>query len=105
MKKTLTLIIVLFIYNTANSQCNNRYQSEIFSSVDVATINYSDVFFDNYHKMDIYTGTGDTETNRPLIIFHHGGSYYQGSKNNPGAVDFALHLLKEDMLLYLLTID
>ena len=39
MKKILTLIIVLFIYNTANSQCNNRYQSEIFSSVDVATIN------------------------------------------------------------------
>ena len=94
MKKILTLIIVLFIYNTANSQCNNRYQSEIFSSVDVATINYSDVFFDNYHKMDIYTGTGDTETNRPVIIFHHGGSYYQGSKNNPGAVDFCTAFAK-----------
>jgi hypothetical protein len=38
--------------------------------------------------MDIYTGNGDTKTNRPLIIFHHGGSYYQGSKDNPGAVDF-----------------
>mgnify|MGYP001239733833 CR=1 FL=1 len=94
MKKILTLIIVLFIYNTANSQCNNRYQSEIFSSVDVATINYSDVFFDNYHKMDIYTATGDTETNRPVIIFHHGGSYYAGSKNETGAVDFCTAFAK-----------
>ena len=33
-------------------------------------------------------------TNRPLIIFHHGGSYYQGSKNNPGAVDFCMSFAK-----------
>ena len=76
------------------SQCQNRYQSEIFSSVSVTTVNYSDVFFDNFHKMDIYTADGDTATNRPLIIFHHGGSYYQGTKENPGAVDFCTAFAK-----------
>lgn len=94
MKKIFYVIILFFIYHSAKSQCNNRYQSEIFSSVDVVTVNYSDVFNDNFHKMDIYTATGDTATNRPLIIFHHGGSYYQGSKNNPGAVDFCTAFAK-----------
>ena len=84
------------IYSTITlySQCDNRYQSEIFSSVNVTTVNYSDVYVDNFHEMDIYTPDGDTATNRPLIIFHHGGSYYQGSKNNPGAVDFCMSFAK-----------
>ena len=85
MKNLLTLFIILLINIDAYSQCQSRYQNEIFSSTNKLTINYSDVYNDNAHKMDVYTGDGDTATNRPLIIFHHGGSYYQGSKENPGS--------------------
>lgn len=94
MKKIFFTLILIFLCTYIYSQCQNRYQSEIFSSVSVTTVNYSDVFFDNFHKMDIYTADGDTATNRPLIIFHHGGSYYQGTKENPGAVDFCTAFAK-----------
>ena len=32
-------------------------------------------------KMDIYSPTGDTFTNRPVIIFAHPGGFFSGSKN------------------------
>ena len=88
MRNLLLLFIILLINTNVRSQCQNRYQNEVFSSTNKITVNYSDVYNDFAHKMDIYTGDGDTATNRPLIIFHHGGSYYQGSKENPGSVDF-----------------
>ena len=94
MKKIFFTSILIFLCTYIYSQCQNRYQSEVFSSVNVTTVNYSDVFFDNFHKMDIYTADGDTATNRPIIIFHHGGSYYQGTKENPGAVDFCTAFAK-----------
>ena len=37
--------------------------------------------------MDIYTPVGDNYTNRPLLIFAHGGSFIGGSKTNPTMVD------------------
>ena len=30
-------------------------QTEIFNTVSVSTVNYSDVYNDFFHKMDIYT--------------------------------------------------
>ena len=94
MRNLLLLFIILLINTNVRSQCQSRYQNEVFSSTNKLTINYSDVYNDNAHKMDIYTGDGDTATNRPLIIFHHGGSYYQGSKENPGSVDFCTAFAK-----------
>ena len=88
MKRTLT-IIFLFLYSYTFSQCNGRYQNSIFSNVDtIKDVNYSDIFNDNFHKMDIYMPSGDTEVNRPLIIFIHGGSYIGGDKSGPDCVDF-----------------
>ena len=48
--------------------------------------------------MDVYTPDGDTFTQRPLIIFAHGGVFIGGDKNNFMMVDFVRHLLKEVML-------
>jgi len=94
MKKITLIFLCYIIQLQAYSQCNNRYQTEIFGSVNITTVNYSDVFSDDAHKMDVYMGDGDTATNRPLIIFHHGGSYYQGSNSNPGCVDFCTAFAK-----------
>ena len=88
MKKNYTLILFLISNIFVYSQCNGRYQSEIFSSVSVVEINYSDVFSDNAHKMDIYLPDGDLEVNRPVILFIHGGSFYGGDKSDPACVDF-----------------
>jgi len=88
MKKITTLLLLTLFSAITFAQCNGRYQTEIFSSVSTTTVNYSDVYTDNAHKMDIYTPDGDTEINRPLILFVHGGSFYLGDKTDTECQDF-----------------
>ena len=76
------------------AQCDGRYQSEIFTSVSDTTVNYSDVYLDGFHQMDIYTPDGDTERNRPLILYMHGGTFYAGSKSNTDCIDFCKSMAK-----------
>ena len=94
MKKPFLLIASLLISNFIFSQCNGRYQTEIFSSVNVTTVNYSDVYSDNEHEMDIYMPDGDTEINRPVILYMHGGSFYGGDKSMTDCVDFCESMAK-----------
>ena len=77
------------------SQCNGRYETEIFNSVTVTEVNYSDVYNDDRHLIDIYTPNGDTEINRPLIIFAHGGSFMGGEKDLTDCVDFCSSFAKK----------
>ena len=44
--------------------------------------------------MDIYTPDGDTASNRPLIIYIHGGTYLGGSKTEIDCIDFVNILQK-----------
>ncbi len=88
MKKITTLLVLILFSAITYAQCNGRYQTEIFSSVTVTEVNYSDVYTDNAHEMDIYTPDGDAEINRPLILFIHGGSFYGGDKANVDCQDF-----------------
>ena len=81
MKKNLLSLILLSISIFSYGQCNGRYQTEIFNTVSVSTVNYSDVYNDFFHKMDIYTPDGDTVTNRPVIVYMHGGAFYAGEKD------------------------
>tara|TARA_X000000368_G_scaffold48986_1_gene34937 strand:+ start:974 stop:2119 length:1146 start_codon:yes stop_codon:yes gene_type:complete len=95
MKKTLIFLAFILISTLAYAQCNGRYETEIFSSVSVNEVNYSDVYNDTEHLMDIYTPDGDTEINRPLIIFAHGGSFMGGDKNLPDCIDFCNSFAKK----------
>ncbi len=73
---------------TSNAQydCNNdRFLQEVFTNVTLT----SDVEYGNalsYSgtatslKMDVYQPTGDVFTERPLIVFAHGGSFIFGDK-------------------------
>ena len=85
--------IIILSYNLY-SQCNGRYQDEIFNSISVNTVYYSDVYFDNSHKMDIYTPDNDTLTERPVVIYLFGGAFITGSKNNTDCVDFCNYFAK-----------
>ena len=87
-------VSILFCLHSLFSQCDGRYQAEIFNSVDITEINYSDAFSDNAHKMDVYTPNGDTENNRPLILFIHGGSFYSGDKTGQDCRDFCTSFAK-----------
>ena len=52
------------------------------------TVYYSDIFFDLRHQMDIYMPDGDTVTNRPVIIYMHGGAFLNGDKSTTDCIDF-----------------
>jgi para-nitrobenzyl esterase len=66
-----------------SGQCDDRYSEEVFDEVSVSTVTYSDV---HNLQMDIYQAVGDTETQRPLIILAHGGSFVAGIRTNPSMV-------------------
>ena len=96
MKKNKYLLIICFLFflNNAASQCNGRYINEIFPNIDVSTTNYSDIFFDSEHEMDVYTPVGDSLQNRPLILYFHGGSFTAGDKSTIDCVDFCEYFSK-----------
>ena len=95
MKKNLLSLILLSFSIFSYGQCNGRYQTEIFNTVSVSTVNYSDVYNDFFHKMDIYTPDGDTVTNRPVILYIHGGAFYAGEKGSVDCVDFCTSYAKK----------
>ena len=94
MKKLSTLLALTLTSAFTFAQCDGRYQTEIFSSVTVTEVNYSDVYTDNEHKMDIYTANGDTATNRPVVLYMHGGSFTAGDKTTSDCVDFCESMAK-----------
>ena len=95
MKNITIVLALMLICQLTYSQCDGRYQNEIFNSASTETVNYSDVYNDERHQMDIYTPDGDTITNRPVIVFIHGGSFITGDKNNNYAVDFCKSFAKK----------
>ena len=81
---SIFLLFTLFSLSQLSAQlidceCTNRYETEIFSDVNIETVTYSDV---HNLQMDIYTPIGDVCINRPLLIFAHGGTFIFGSKTN-----------------------
>ena len=85
----------IFLYFNFYSQCNGRYETEIFPNVSVNTVYYSDTFFDYRHQMDVYTPIGDTVTNRPVIIYLHGGAFMTGDKSAADCIDFCTSFAKK----------
>lgn len=89
--KTIVLFLTLTIPIFTMAQCDGRYETEVFSEVEVSTIEYSDVYnwslINTGLDMDVYQPVGDLESNRPLIIFAHGGTFVAGDKDNFAMVE------------------
>jgi len=102
MKKIYLLVVAfalsLFSFTDSAAQCV-RYSVPLFTSVDVtADLNYgSNIDWNGSTTeqlfIDVYEPSGDVETNRPLVIFIHGGSFVGGERTGtdvvPLATDFA----------------
>lgn len=88
--KKITLFLSCIISATffAQSPCaTGRYATDVFSNYTTT----SDIVYGQNNsytganttlKLDVYQPTGDSETNRPLIIFVHGGSFIGGTKTD-----------------------
>lgn len=95
----LSLGIALFSFS-AFSQCEDgRYRDIIFSDHTVT----SDIQYgENYDLdgdltqlfVDVYEPAGDAMTDRPLVIFAHGGSFVGGSKTGADVVPLCEDLSK-----------
>jgi pimeloyl-ACP methyl ester carboxylesterase len=92
MKKLYSYLVISFALLVTNSfaqPCQNgRYATEVFPNHTLTSnITYgANTTFsgaNNSLKLDFYEPTGDTELNRPLIIWVHGGSFLGGSKTDP----------------------
>ena len=85
MKRLSLLFNFLILVLTVNMFSQTvRYRDEIFSAYTLT----SNIVYGTGSKniLDIYTGTGDVATNRPLIIYIHGGAFKNGDKDpNSGA--------------------
>ncbi len=102
MKKiTLLLNCLLAGAMWAQSPCSTgRYASDVFSNF---TTTSNVVYGQNNSwtgaittlKLDVYQPTGDTETNRPLIIFVHGGSFIGGTKTDGDMVTMCQRFAKK----------
>lgn len=99
MKKLYIFCLALISGYQVSAQCGGRYQTDIYPNVDVSTVQYGSNLDLNSTTinltMDIYQPQGDTSTNRPLIIFAHGGSFSAGTKNDADIVFFATQMAKK----------
>lgn len=99
MKKLYIFCLSLIATYQVSAQCDGRYQSDIFTNVDVNTVTYGSNLDLNSTTinltMDIYQPQGDTSTSRPLIIFAHGGSFSAGTKNDADIVYFCTQMAKK----------
>lgn len=88
-----TTLLALAVAPAASAE--QRYVDPIFT----ATKTHADVVYGSSfnptqgameeQELDVYEPVGDTETNRPAIVFTHGGSFISGNKGGGYALPFA----------------
>ena len=91
MKKIYSLIAIAMLSVTGATA--QRYMTEQFTSVDVQTdvtygVNATVLYYSQLGqavpeglKMDVYSPAGDTETNRPVILYFHTGNFLPFPQN------------------------
>jgi acetyl esterase/lipase len=76
----------------------DRYKKEIFPAVKMDSVPYARHISFTGHKedlyADIYSPKADSETNRPALIFLHGGAFTSGSRKSQYMVDICRSFAK-----------
>lgn len=84
MGRYFYIISLFVVFISVNIFSQVRYRDEVFSAYTLV----SDITYGTGSKnlLDLYTGTGDVATSRPLVIYIHGGAFKGGDKDpNSGA--------------------
>ena len=80
----LALALVLAAGQTF-AQCGTRYMDSLFAVTVTSNVTYTTANGVTL-MLDVYEPTGDTASQRPLIIMAHGGSFISGSKTEDNVV-------------------
>lgn len=101
---TLQFLLFAFLFSPIilfSQPClNGRYANEVFPSHTLTSnITYgANTSFSGANttlKLDFYEPSGDTEMNRPLIIWVHGGSFIGGSKTDQDMQELSIRFAKK----------
>ncbi len=85
MKILLSTLCIFFILHAGFAQ--ERYLEEITDSVNVETYTYIQKDGQNL-ELDVYSPAFDNETERPVLVYVHGGGFSGGIRNNEGTATF-----------------
>lgn len=80
-----TLLFVVFISDPGLTQ--DRYIEVLFDSVEVNTYTYMVKNGENL-DLDIYLPWGDTDENRPVVVYVHGGGFSGGKRDSDDIIQF-----------------
>ena len=102
MLRGVSIILLLSLIFTQDECIEGRYLQEIFPEVNVTNnifygSNLNNTFFGDVEQdlyLDVYEPSGDSFTNRPLIILLFGGSYIAGSKTSTDIVELCTSYAK-----------
>lgn len=89
--RILLLLFTCMFFHVALSQ--ERYQQALFSEVNTSTHTYAEKG-DEELQLDIYQANEDTASQRPLILYVHGGGFSGGSRQADNVVKFCHSLAK-----------
>jgi carboxylesterase type B len=103
MKKIFLLLLIFSGVESGSAQVNycltSRFDTEIFQNI----VTTSNVTFGSSISssgapttltLDVYEPANDTMTERPLIVWVHGGSFVGGTKNDPDVTSLCEHFAK-----------
>jgi predicted esterase len=99
-KKFFYLLLSISIATEAAAQCeNDRYREFIFNEFTVTSdlVYGGNINLDGESEallLDVYRPTGDTETNRALVVLCHGGYFIAGDKTGPDMVPLCQDLAR-----------
>ena len=95
MKRVILLLSVFLplCFSSLKSNSQERYKEEITDSARVETYTYA--FKDGKSlDMDVYFPAFDNQSQRPLILYVHGGGFSGGSRNEPDIQVFCKKLAR-----------
>jgi acetyl esterase/lipase len=90
MSKTIAVVFLFsFIFGTIKSE--ERYLTQIFDSVEVHTYTY--IVKDGVNlDLDVYTPFGDSDVDRAVLLYIHGGGFSEGTRDGSEIPGFCRQL-------------
>ena len=71
----------------------HRYVRQVFEELEKRTYTYAIKGADTL-DLDVYFPTNDQETDRPLLLYMHGGGFAIGKRDEPGLIQFAKQMAR-----------
>lgn len=94
MRTTISFLCAIALHSILIAQ--TRYESQLFSTVDITTLKYGQNSSYNGStkelSLDLYTGGGDVAKKRACVIFCFGGAFVSGDRTSPEIIYFATYL-------------